>query len=104
MGWISPVAIGCVLAFVAGRQKLRFLWPVLGPVLAGIAGLQIMTRISPLGISFFPYLSPLRHVGVARVLFFFGRGLAKTVVLTLAPYTIWRLGVALRALQNAGAT
>src|SRR5579863_5606838 len=34
--WIAPIAIGCVLTFVAGRQKLRFWWPVLGPVLAWI--------------------------------------------------------------------
>lgn len=95
--WIAPIAIGCVLGFVAGRQKLRFWWPVLGPVLVAIAGSQILVHIDPVRISFFPYLSPLRILGASRVFLFVGRGVAKTVALMVAPYAVWRLTAALRA-------
>jgi hypothetical protein len=102
--WISPIAIGCVLASVAARQKLRFWWPVLGPVLVAIAGSQILVHINPLRISFFPFLSPLRILGAARVFLFVGRGVAKIIALMVAPYAVWRLTAALLASRIRGAT
>jgi hypothetical protein len=101
--WIAPIAIGSALAFVAGRQKLRFWWPVLGPVLVAIAGSQILIHINPMGISFFPFLSPLRILGAARVFPFVGRGVAKTIALMVTPYAIWRLLATLRASRIWGA-
>lgn len=100
---ITPIAIGCVLAFVAGRQKLGFWWPVLGPVLVAIVCSQVFVHIDPLRIGLFPYLSPLRILGAARVLLFVGRGVTKTVALMVAPYAVWRLTAALRASRIRGA-
>lgn len=102
--WICPVAIGCMLAFIAVRQKLRFWWPVLGPVLVAIACSQMLVHMSPVRISLFPFLSPLRIVGAARALLFVGRGVAKTIALMVAPYAAWRLIAAVLASRVRGAT
>lgn len=103
MFWIPPIAIGCVLAFVAARQKLTFWWPVLGPLLVPIADSQILVHMNPLRISFFPFLSPLRILGAARVFLFVGPHVAEIFALMVAPYAIWRLTAALRASRIRGA-
>jgi hypothetical protein len=98
----APILIGWAMAWVAGRQRLKVVWPAVGLILIALIGgtTQVYTsppvglggagnvRIGfPVGPSVEPFPDGLLHALVI-------------LLLTVLPYLVWRLFNARRTLSS----
>jgi len=89
----APILIGWAIGLIAGRQRLKAVWPAVGWALIALIGGTIQIHASRSAVS-----GGIGHVRIDFVLGPFGHGIPDGLFhalvilsLTALPYLIWRL-------------